>query len=206
VAIEFKIGGEEIQKLGEEGVDRTRSWLDSTYRFRIDHTAYDLDFDGKPLTKVRVPQLNGRFERFDLVGYCLDERGKPGRDIYVECKQYSSAGSQESLYDEYLAVCYSAFVKLGDGVSAPPSLEFMWATTHPFAQSSYMKLTTTERIAQACNAHSDRLGDHEFDASTAEQLATRLWLAIVNPRVEEMIMGLALRKAVVAQILELQAT
>ena len=205
MAIEFKIGAEEVHKIGELGVGRIRNWLDSTYRFRIDQSVYDLDPEGKPYTKVRVPQLqDDRFERFDLVGCRLDVLGRPGREIYVECKEYSAAGAQETLYDEYLAVCYSAFVKFARGVSAPPSIEFMWATTHPFGQTNYTKLTTAGGIATACEAHSERLARHAFDGTIAEQLAGRLWLAIINPRVEEMIMGRELQKAVTAQILELQ--
>src|ERR1700691_1045036 len=112
-----------MHKLGELGVERIREWLAATYRFRIDNSVYDVDVDGHPYTKVRVPQLqDGVFERFDLVGCRLDEAGYPGRQLFVECKEYSSAGNQEKLYNEYLAVCYSAFVKLGEGVSAPPSI------------------------------------------------------------------------------------
>ncbi len=67
MAIEFKIGAEEIHKVGELGVERVRRCLDSTYRFRIDNSVYDTDRDGNPYTKVRVPQLQtGAFERFAL--------------------------------------------------------------------------------------------------------------------------------------------
>jgi hypothetical protein len=207
LAIEFKVGAEEIHKVGEVGVERVRRWLNSTYRFRIDNSVYDTDFDGKPYTKVRVPQLqDGVFERFDLVGCRLDKNGYSGRDLFVECKEYSEAGGQPQLYDEYLAVCYSAFVKLGKQLSGPPSIEFMWVTTHPFAQTNYVKLTTAAQVAAACGQHAERLGNHPFDPSIADQVADRLWLAIVNPRVEEMIMGSELQKAVAAKIIDLQAS
>jgi hypothetical protein len=214
VAIEFTVGAEETHKIGEVGAKRMRRWLDCTYRFRIDQSIYDLDPNGHPYPKLRLPQLTktsdagepiGRtFERFDLVGALLDEYGAPGRTLYVECKEYSHAGNQGPMYDEYLAVCYSGFVKRSKEVAAPADMEFMWATTHPFAQTNYAKLTTAEQVKTACLAHSDRLGDEEFEMSIAEQLAPRLWLAIVNQRVEEMMMGLELRKAVVARILELE--
>ncbi len=74
-----------------------------------------------------------------------------------------------------------------------------------FAQTRYAALTTAEQIKTACEQHPDRLGDEPFEMSIAEQLAPRLWLAIINPRVEEMMMGLALRKAVVGAIEELTA-
>jgi hypothetical protein len=210
MAIEFTIGGEEPHKIGEEGAKRIRTWLDSTYRFRVDQTIYDLDPQGQPYPKLRVPQLvkagaAERFERFDLIGARLDANGRSGRTIYVECKEYNAAGSQGPLYDEYLAVCYSAFVRISTLVAAPADADFMWATTHPFAVTNYSKLTTPDQIKVACEAHPDRLGDATFDMSIAQQLSERLWLAIVNRRVEEMIMGVELRKAVVGKILELTA-
>lgn len=216
MAIEFTVGAEETHKIGEVGAYRIRRWLDSTFRFRIDRSIYDLDADGNPYPMMRLPQLprrtaetdqliDGCFERFDLRGMLLNENGAPGRMLYVECKDYSQAGKQPELYDDYLAVCYSGFVKLANDVAAPPDIEFMWATTHPFAQTAYTTLTKAERIKSACETHADRLGDHEFDMSIAEQLAPRLWLAIVNPRVEEMMMGRMLRRAVLGAIDELSA-
>lgn len=216
VAIEFAVGAEETHKIGEKGAYRIRQWLDSTFRFRIDRSVYDLDSDGNPYTSMRLPQLprvneetgevtTGQFERFDLRGFLLDENGQPGRTLWVECKQYSAAGDQGPLYDEYLAVCYSGFVKRSQDVAGPPDWEFMWATTHPFSQTAYRELTTADRIESACKAHAGRLGGEEFDMSIAQQLAPRLWLSIVNPRVEEMMMGKVLRSAVVAAIEELSA-
>ena len=138
---------------------RIRTWLDSTYRFRIDHSIYDLDLEGHPYTRLRVPQLqDGKFERFDLVGNLLDDNAKPGRTIYVECKEYSEAGKQGDLYNEYLAVCYSAFVALSTGIGGPADVEFMWATTHPFAVTNYSKLASAELIISGCAKHPERLG------------------------------------------------
>lgn len=118
---------------------------------------------------MRVPQIvDGKFERFDLIGSLRGENGEAGRTVYLECKEYSSDGNQPQLYDEYLAVCYSAFVKLGSGIAAPPNIEFMWATTHPFAQTTFTALTTADRIARGCSKFPERLGEHEFDDSIAE--------------------------------------
>lgn len=213
MAIEFSIGAEENHKIGELGAHRIRRWLDSTFRFRIDRSIYDVDADGNPYPMMRLPQLTRvdpdtnevvgrRFERFDLRGMLLDENGVPGRILFVECKDYSDAGKQGTLYDEYLSVCYSGFVKQGEDLGAPPDCEFMWATTHPFAVTNYTALTSPAQIKAACEKHPDRLGSHSFDQSIAEQLAPRLWLAIVNRRVEEMMMGITLRKAVVGAIQE----
>jgi hypothetical protein len=216
MAIRFALGAEEAHKIGEQGAYRIRRWLDSTFRFRIDRSIYDLDPDGNPYPMMRLPQLprqnadsgeitTGQFERFDLRGMLLSAEGQPGRTLWVECKEYSSAGNQGTLYDEYLAVCYAGYVKMGQDVQAPPDMEFMWATTHPFAQNMFTNLTTAERIKSACETHVDRLGEHEFDMTIAQQLAPRLWLSIVNARVEEMMMGHRLRKAVLGTIDELTA-
>jgi hypothetical protein len=204
MAIEYTIGAEEIQRIGELGTKRIRLWLDGTTRFRIDRSVYDLGPNREPPMQLRVPQLEEkRFERFDLVGQTLDEAGKPQRTIYVECKEYSSDGNQGTLYDEYLAVCYSALVKLSQGVGGPSDVEFMWATTHPFALNDYTNLTSVSRIRRGCQAHPTRLGGETFDGSIAEQLSKRLWLSIVNPRVEEMMPGADIREAVAARYLRM---
>lgn len=204
MAIDYKLGGEELHKIGENGAKRIKTWLDSTYRFRIDRSIYDLDANGMPYTQMRVPQLQkDRFERFDLVGSLLGEDAMPGRRIFVECKEYSEAGKQAALYDEYLAVCYSGFVALSSQIGGPADIEFMWATSHPFAVTTYSRLVGPDQIEVACKSHAERLGEYTFDRSTAEQLAPRLWLAIINERIEEMIMGVELRKAVAARIVEL---
>jgi hypothetical protein len=60
VAIEFSVGAEETHKIGEEGAYRIRRWLDSTFRFRIDRSIYDLDADGNPYPMMRLQQLPRR--------------------------------------------------------------------------------------------------------------------------------------------------
>jgi hypothetical protein len=204
VGIEYTVGAEELHKIGELGAKRVRRWLDGTTRFRIDRSVYDLGVDGEPPMQLRVPQLvDERFERFDLVGQTLDETGKPQRVLLVECKEYSSAGNQGVLYDEYLAVCYSAMVKMSREVGGLPDYEFMWATTHPFAQGEYTNLTTASRIRAGCEAHAERLAGEAFDETIAEQLKDRLWLSIVNPRVEEMIPGREIREAIASRYVTL---
>jgi hypothetical protein len=204
VAIEYSVGAEELHKIGEVGAKRMRLWLDGTTRFRIDRSIYDLGPNLEPPMQLRVPQLQQeRFERFDLVGQTLDESGRPRRTIYVECKEYRSDANQGVLYDEYLAVCYSAFVALSHGLGGPADVDFMWATTHPFAQTDYVRLTTASRVTRGCQAHPERLGEHRFDESIAEQLSERLWLSIVNSRVEEMMPGIEIRQVVAARFVEM---
>ncbi|MGH2864214.1 MAG: hypothetical protein ACRDJX_03075 [Solirubrobacteraceae bacterium] len=206
--IQHSVTAEGLHELGREGVIRIRRWLDSTARFDISHTAYDLDQAGHPFTQVRLEQLDGRFEHFDLVGDIRDETGHKGNTVYVECKNYSHAGNQAALYDDYLATCYSAFAARQTAVGHVPSIEFMWATTHPFAVTNFAKLTDSETVAAACKAapYNKRLGSETYDAGLGELLAERLWLVVVNDRMlNEMIMGDALRAAVLGKMIELGA-
>jgi hypothetical protein len=206
VVLAFTIGAEELHIKGKVGVELVASWLNATGRVRIARTVYDINpRTGEPYTQVRVPLLDDTMERFDLMGQLLDEDGSPGNTIYVESKFYSAAGNQGPLYEEYLAVCYSAFAKATTEVAAPASVEFMWATTHPFSQTSWTELTTTAAISDACDKHDGRLGGQTYDPELGAALSERLWLAVVQDRTEELIMGNELRKAVVGRLVEMGA-
>ena len=200
----FTVGAEEAHTKGQAGVSMVSEWLNATGRVRIARTVYDLNpRTGDPYTQVRVPLLDGSFERFDLMGQLLDDDGSPGNTIYVESKFYSSAGNQGVLYREYLAVCYSAFAKATSDLEAPASIEFMWATTHPFSQTDWAQLTAEPAIAAACAEHAGRLNGVPYDPAAGSALSERLWLAVVHGRTEELIMGTELRKAVVSRLVEM---
>ena len=75
----------------------------------------------------------------------------------------------------------------------------MWITTHPFAQTTFSKLTEESSVAEACahETHKPRLGGQDYDSDLGELLSLRLWLVVVNDRMlDEMIMGDELRAAV----------
>jgi hypothetical protein len=206
ILIQYSVTAEGLHELGRQGVLRIRRWLDSTARFSMSHTAYDLDPEDSPYTQVRVEQLDGRFENFDIVGDIRDADGKKGNTVYVECKHYSSAGNQSVYYDEYLATCYSAFAAKHASLGHVPSIEFMWVTTHPFAVTKFAKLTDEPTIADACASekHRTRLGQSTYDTALGELLAKRLWLVIVNGRMlEEMVMGDELRAAVLGKMVHM---
>lgn len=198
--------GEQLHRMGEEGAKKAALWLDSTARFAISHNAYDLDpSTGEPLDHARLELLDGSWETFDLIGNILDEKGKQGHRLYVECKNYSTDGNQGKLYREYLAVCYSAFHRRWKAVDAPPSMEFMWATTHPFAVSTWTELRDLATIREACEDETmaARLDDVPFDDDVGRELAKRLWVSVVNDRADEMIMGSELFIAVKGKMIDL---
>jgi hypothetical protein len=206
--MQFTVGAEELHAKGAAGVRGFRDWLNATGRASMERTVYDLNpRTGDPYTQVRVGLLDGSFERFDLYGQLLEEDGGLGADLYVESKFYSSAGNQGVLYREYLAVCYSAFAARSASVGGPASMEFMWATTHPFSQGDWTDLTSEAQIAAACNDStlSARLGGQSYDSNVGAELSRRLWLAVVGRRYEELIMGLELKKALQSRLIELRA-
>jgi len=180
--------------------------MDASARFAMSHTAYDLDPDGRPYTHVRVEQLDGRYENFDLVGDIRDSEGRRGNAVYVECKNYTAAGNQGTMYNEYLATCYSAFAARHASLGHVPSMEFMWITTHPFAVTNFSRLTDEPSIASACaeQAHVARLGDSTYDPELGRVLSGRLWLVVVNDRMlDEMIMGDEFRAAVMTKMVQM---
>jgi hypothetical protein len=191
-----KLAGEELHRMGEIGARTVKRWLESTTRFQITHDIYGTGPEGA-ISHLRVGLLDGTVERFDLFGHVLDTDGQATDSIHIECKDYSAAGDQGDLYFEYLAVCYSAYARDYARLQTPPSMQFMWATTHPFAQTKYRRLSRhadglPEEIETACVSHAARLGEYRFDPAIADELGKRLWLCIVNPRVEEMMMSPAM--------------
>jgi hypothetical protein len=198
---------EQLHRMGEVGAMDVAAWLEATGRFSVSHNAYQLDPETRePLDHCRVELNDGTFETFDLAGMRLDEKGAPGHRLYVECKNYSADGNQGTLYKEYLAICYSAFVRRWTAVHAPPSLEFMWATTHPFLVGTFLELRGKEKIKAACEDEDlkERLGDVEYDDDVAEALSQRLWLCVVNDRLKDMLMGVELLIALKGQMIRLR--
>lgn len=191
MALNYSPKAEELHAIGREGARRIRNWLNATGRFAIAYSATELDAARRGFSQVEVELLDGSCERFDLVGDVLDEEGRFARTVYIECKKYSGAGDQGPLYDEYLAVAYSAFARWYERHGGPPGWDFMWVTTHPFAQTRYSKLTTDESIrASVTGEHAGRLNGHAYDEDLGRELAKRLWLCIVSDRMlEEMRMG-----------------
>lgn len=184
--------------MGAVGAKRVFRWLNATGRFSMSHTVYDTDpVTGDPTDHCRVELMDGSGDNFDLFGHMLAENAAPADRLYVECKEYSSSANQGQLYREYLSVCYSAFHRRWTAADQEPAMQFMWATTHPFLVTEWAHLREWETIRDACQMaeHQPRLNGNALDESVARELASRLWICVVNDRVDEMIMGDELLKA-----------
>jgi hypothetical protein len=192
VALTTRYQAEQLHVMGEKGAKRIFRWLNSTGRFSMSHTAYDLDpASGLPTDHCRIETMDGGYETFDLFGTLMSEKAQTGDRLLVECKEYSSSGNQGKLYREYLVVCYSAFHRRWKVAEQEPSLQFMWATSHPFSVSDWSQLKKWEMIRDACEENDLKplLGGEAFDNDVGRALAQRLWLSVVNDRVDEMMMG-----------------
>lgn len=178
--------GERHQRKGKEGLEEAKLWLESTTRFVVPFTAW-----GKAATLqyVEVPQYGRDPESFDLFGQHLEEDLTPRAEFYAEVKRYRSASDQRQQYREFLTRCYSATIawqKMG----APRTPEFLWITWHPFGTiSEYGTLTEVAALKDACDKLPERVKSEDYDANIAQELAQRLWLLIVSPRLDEMRMS-----------------
>jgi hypothetical protein len=178
------VAGERQHEAGREGVRQVKRWLESTTRFHVPWDVY-----GSP-NQTTVTLRGGAAKAFDIAGHLIGEDADAGPPFYGEVKNYRSVSNQASLYQEYLAVSYSA-ARQATSAEHDPAIEFMWVTWHPFSQSKFLALCEPDEIAAACAAYPDHLGGEEFDRRFAETVASRLWLLIVNPRQTEMTMSRA---------------
>jgi hypothetical protein len=182
----MEAAGERHQRRGKEGLEEAKLWLESTTRFEVPWTSW-----GKAgtLQYVQVPQINGQAESFDLRGMHLEQDMAARAEFYAEVKRYSGQHDQPAHYWKYLTRCYSATVAW-QRAGTPQTPEFIWITWHPFgATDNYLKLTKPEMIKEACERHPERVPIEDYDDSTAEDLADRLWFLLASPRLGDMMMS-----------------
>ncbi|HZJ48849.1 MAG TPA: hypothetical protein VFD97_07430 [Acidimicrobiia bacterium] len=163
---------ESQHKSGEEGLDFTKRWLEST-------TWVELGFDAYTNPAVcTLERLDGKKKVWDLFGSIFHS---PPTPLYVENKAYNNVGSQPAEYLEFLANAYSHTAKaLKDGPD--PRYEFMWVTTHPFDQTAWPTLTSPERIKKALDKDPGACGEGGPDLSTLSLVSNRVWLLVLHER------------------------
>jgi hypothetical protein len=166
---------EATQLEGLDGTLAVKRWLESTTFMELPFNAYE---DEGQCTLVR---LDGQKKRYDLSGYFL---GKSRRPIVVESKSYSTVGHQGGDYTEYLANAYSTTARdiatVGD-----LQREYFWVTSHPFSQSKWARLTSSDELRDALQTHPEVLNGAEADEDLLRDVASRLWLLVRHKRQEE---------------------
>jgi hypothetical protein len=185
------MAGEATHGVGQDGVERARTWLEKTGRVNVNFTVYEVG--AAPF--LTFSNATGGDFSFDMCGLLNLDEGKAR--FYGEVKKYSGVGSQPEEYMEYLAKCYRATVEHGH------PYHFMWITWHPFSQTKWSRLCTATEVRTAAEAHKATYcgDDMGIDDEVCNQLADRLWLIVLSDRQEGLSMSDEmlgeLRKAVV---------
>jgi hypothetical protein len=159
-------------KAGEEGLELTKRWLESTTWIELPFDCYSNQ------TVCTVRRLDGEKKVFDAFGYIFTD---PHTPLFVENKAYNNVGNQPKDFWEFLANAYSTTAQaIADGHDA--GYEFMWVTTHPFEQTAWPQLTTPDRIKEALEKDPDALGGEEVSLSTLSLVSERLWVLVMHER------------------------
>lgn len=165
---------EAVQQKGWDGVALAKRWLEST-------TWIELPFDAYETTQVcTLTRLDGETKVYDLHGYLFT---KPRVPVYVEVKDYDSAGGKQGLeFWQFLSNAYSITARDLASASGDGRREFMWVTRHPFQLNDWADLTTPKRIEAALAKDPEALGGGSVDADVVALTAERVWLLVVHKR------------------------
>jgi hypothetical protein len=159
---------EETQELGRQGVFLFKRWLEST-------TYMDLSWNSYGTPAMCEVQHLGGVKTYDLAGILLL---KPNVPVVVECKRYSSPGAQPQEFEELLAIAYGAALHDKNNNRRDAKKQFVWATTHPFNQTKWSKLTSIETLREAVKGHPELAGDEPFDEDLGRKIVDRIWLLV----------------------------
>lgn len=174
--------GEQAHATGADGARRAKLWLEATTRANVTW----VNPDPTAIPKLQFPWSDGSHFSFDLGG-TLVGGAVDGQEFLAECKNYSNANDQNSMYDEYLAKCYCALRHRPERCD-----NFLWVTWAAFATTTWSQLTTSARVVQAVSRWSVKaLGVPRPQAAAAideahcEAVASRLWIIVLSKRQEE---------------------
>lgn len=172
---------EAVQEQGRRGVQTVKRWLEATTFIELQWNVYE------NTRYCSLQLLDGSIKRWDLAGSFLTGDRQM---IYVENKDYSSAGDQARQFQEFLVNCYSA-TAYGVQTWGEEHAEFVWVTTHPFGpMAQWSKLATRDSIVAAVEAalaeDDGLLGGAPVDRDLADVVASRTWVLVFNKKQTEL--------------------
>jgi len=182
--------GEETQEKGRKGAHRAKEWLEATTRVSV----HWVNPEPYSVAKLSFTWANGAPDfSFDLGGVLMGDE-LAGQEFLAEVKFYPIAGAsdQGTLYREYLAKCYRAFVTRPDRCN-----NFMWITWAPFLVTKWTELCSPKEVKSAVIEHCERTLNiiDETEASSAVDLgvctmvAEKLWLIVLSERQEQLVIS-----------------
>lgn len=171
------VPAEATQEQGRRGVAITKRWLEATTFIELHWNAYEHE------SMCELEMLDGSIKRFDLAGLFLTGSKSP---VVVENKSYTQVGDQPDQYLEFLAHAYSYSAKIKSSSRSDDKREFIWVTTHPFAQSNWMKLHEPDHIRSALQKYPALLHGNAIDDELVRVVASRVWVLVFNPKQERL--------------------
>lgn len=167
---------ESAHEEGRKGVMLTKRWLESTTHMELNLDAYDF------APECTLTCLDGSLQTFDLRGIYFKKK----QGVFVENKAYTSAGDQGKLFEDFLAISYSA-TAAEIARTQDPRWMFMWVTTHPFSQGRWAKLAKRATIRAALESDTTNLlAGQEISDDILDLMADRVWLLVLNKRQKEL--------------------
>ncbi|MFD3848727.1 hypothetical protein ACFWVB_22880 [Streptomyces microflavus] len=182
----ISMSGELLHSKGEEGARRAKHWLDATTRAN----ARWVNPNPTAIPKLTFEWAQGSTFSYDLGGILIGG-DLDGQEFLVESKFYQTDGDQGTLYVEYLAKCYRAYVTRPDRCD-----NFMWITWHPFSLKKWAKLCSEGEVRSAVLAYPEKaLGCEveeaasQVDDEACKAVAERLWLILLSERQENLVIS-----------------
>lgn len=165
------MGKETAQRLGIEGVHEVKEWLEATTRFAFTYTAYDNE------AMCTATCLNGENKTLDLVGHTTST---PKLPVMVESKKYSTPGHQAEEFRRFLAIAYSSTAKTISDKGSDAKCDFMWVTSHPFAQGQWKNLLKLSYLKACLDENKDLLDGNPVDDDLLVAVANRTWIMVIE--------------------------
>lgn len=135
--------GEQIQKLGDQGGQRAKRWLESTCRAEVKWNNPLVGVNKLQYKKAGAPdgsEVQGDYFSFDLGGNLLGGDAE-GELFLAESKKYAKAHDQAAEYRKFLAKCYCVEGDYGSMFD-----HYLWITWAPFNATKWDELTTSEWV------------------------------------------------------------
>lgn len=167
------MGKETSQRLGIEGVQEIKEWLEATTRFAFTYTVYDSE------AMCTLTCGNREKKALDLEGNTTKE---PKRPVSVECKKYSTPGHQGTEFRKFLAIAYSTTANTIADIGEDWHREFLWVTYHPFSQGNWTDLLTLTYLRGCLEEHAELLGGVPIDDDLLATVAGRIWVMVVQQK------------------------
>jgi hypothetical protein len=172
--------GEQIQKLGEQGGQRAKRWLESTCRAEVIWNNPEIGVDTLQYRKAGAPagsNAQSDFFSFDLGGRLLG--GEMEGDVFLaESKKYATSADQGTEYRKFLAKCYrvqDTYDKLSDS--------FLWITWAPFLVTVWDDLLTPAYVESSVTSNAEckyiALGEAKYDATIGDAVAAKLLIVVL---------------------------